>query len=212
MLDDVTAPACPLCFRGLYPDEFGRQACRLCEQRVDKTLLELAGETGLYARLRFRLVPGKSGDGPAVSGTPAAAIPVRLEPLSLLARGGVATILQTWAEDWHDHLGFQPPQWRGSLQQQLDDAVHRLRVNLPWAASSHPAFDEFAAELHKVRRDCEAQMGEQRPPRRVPVACPCGGILRVTLDTPGARCPGCGTQYGHAEVLQLPMAERRAAA
>ncbi|MEW2486602.1 hypothetical protein [Streptomyces sp. NPDC048411] len=25
-------------------------------------------------------------------------------------------------------------------------------------------------------------------------------------------CPGCGEQYGHSEVLRLPMAERRIAA
>lgn len=212
MLDDVTAPACVICHGGLYPDEFGRQACRPCEQRVDKTLRDLAGRDGLYAKLNYRLAPGRSGDGPAVSSTPAASIPIRLEPLSLLARGGVATILQTWVEDWHEQLEFQPVRWRGNLQQQLDQAVDRLRANLSWAASKHPAFDEFAREVNKLRRDCEGQISGEPAPRRIPVACPCGTVLRVTLDTPGARCPGCETQYGHAEVLGLPMAERRAAA
>lgn len=46
----------------------------------------------------------------------------------------------------------------------------------------------------------------------VEVACPCGSVLHITLDTAGCCCPGCGQQHGHSEVLQLPVAERRIAA
>ncbi|MFE7263940.1 hypothetical protein ACFU9B_18090 [Streptomyces sp. NPDC057592] len=53
--------------------------------------------------------------------------------------------------------------------------------------------------------------GERRP-RTVPVAGPCGAVLRTTLDTPGCRYPRCGEQYGHSELMDLPLADRRIAA
>lgn len=200
---------CPVCTRDLYDDETG--ACRPCTERVDATLRALAGPDGLYARLSASIHPGSSSGGPVVSGSREAPAPVRLTPLSLAARGGVVTILQTWLVDWHEQLGYRYPRWEGGLQQQLDQVVQRLRVLLPWAAESHGAFDEFAREVASVARQCQTATGEERPPRRVPVACPCGQILRVTLDTAGVKCPSCATQYGHSEALQLPLAERRAA-
>ncbi len=121
------------------------------------------------------------------------------------------TILQTWLIDWHEQLGYRHPRWEGDLQQQCDQVVHRLRVLLPWAAEAHGAFDEFAAELAKIRVQCATVTGSERPARRVPVLCTCGHVLRITLDTAGVRCPDCSTQYGHSDALQLPLAERRAA-
>jgi hypothetical protein len=203
---------CTICHRDLYADELGHQACRPCTNRVDQHLAALAGTDGLYARLSASLTPGSGTGGPAVSGSRTAPLPVRLGPLSLAARGGVVTILQTWIIDWHEALGYRHPRWEGDLQQQLDQAVKRLRVLLPWAAEAHGAFDEFADEVAQVRRQCQAATGDERPPRRVPVTCPCGQILRITLDTSGVKCPGCSTQYGHDEAFGLPLAERRAAA
>ncbi|WP_392971094.1 hypothetical protein [Streptomyces sp. LN245] len=203
---------CTVCLRDLYADELTHQACRPCTDRVGLDLAALAGPNGLYARLADSLTPGGSSSGPAVSGSRTAPLPVRLGPLSLAARGGVVTVLQTWLIDWHDLLGYRHPRWEGGLQQQCDQVVGRLRVLLPWAAEAHGAFDEFARELRDLRRQCETATGGERQPRRVPVACPCGQTLRITLDTAGVRCPACSTQYGHAEALGLPLAERRAAA
>jgi hypothetical protein len=200
---------CLVCTRDLYDDETG--ACRPCTDRTDHNLRALAGPDGLYARLAASLRPGSSSGGPVVSGSRTAPLPVRLDPLSLAARGGVVTILQTWLIDWHDLLGYRHPRWDGDLQQQCDQVVDRLRVLLPWAAESHGAFDEFARELASLVRQCQTATGDERPPRRVPVTCTCGHILRVTLDTAGVRCPSCDAQYGHSEALQLPLAERRAA-
>lgn len=210
-LDDAATPACTVCTRALYADELGHQGCRPCADRTDQNLRAIAGPDGLYARLSGRLIPGSRNGGPSVSGSRTAPLPLRLEPLSLLARGGIVTILQTWLIDWHEHLGWTHPRWNGDLQQQCDDVVKRLRINLPWAAASHPAFDEFARESSQLRRQCEGQVTGEKPPRRIPVACPCGHILKVTLDTAGVRCPACGTQYGHSEALQLPHAGRIAA-
>jgi hypothetical protein len=203
--------ACTVCLRDLYENELGHQACRPCTDRADANLAALAGTDGLYARLTDSLQPGSSSGGPAVSGSRTAPLPVRLDPLSLAARGGVITVLQTWLIDWHETLGYRHPRWDGDLQQQLDQVVQRLRVLLPWAAEAHGAFAEFANEIGTLRRQCETATGGEKPPRRIGVSCTCGRTLKVTLDTAGVRCPDCSAQYGHSEALRLPLAERRAA-
>ncbi|SDL28564.1 hypothetical protein [Streptomyces indicus] len=210
-LDDAS-PRCTCCGRNLYADELQHYGCRICLDRTDLDLRAFAGSDGLYARLGARLMPGSSAGGPSVSGSRTAPIPVRLEPLSLIARGGVVTILQTWIIDWHEQLDYRHPRWEGDLQQQCDQAVKRLRTLLPWAAERHVAFDEFSREIGQLRRRCEAQISGERPPRRIPLQCPCGVVLKVTLDSPGQQCGGCQTHYGHDELFkQLPLAERNAA-
>lgn len=203
------ARTCIVCPAALHDDE--TQTCRPCIERVAANLTTLAGPDGLYARLAGYLYPGGRSGGPAVSGSRTAPLPVRLGPLSLTSRGGVVTVLQTWLVDWHETLGYRHPRWEGNLQQQLDQVVARLRNLLPWAAAEHGAFDEFAREIASLRRQCEVETGGEKPARRIGVQCGCGNTLRITLDTAGVRCPTCSTQYGHSEVLRLPLAERRAA-
>ncbi|MER7794883.1 hypothetical protein [Streptomyces sp. NPDC097640] len=208
--DDYTWPTCAACSRELRHDELGRIACRICQNRTDEHLEALAGETGLYAALTRVLTPGAGTGEGRVSGSRTAPLPLRLEPLNLSARGGVVTVLQTWLVDWHDTLGWRHPRWKGGLQQQLDQVVKALRANLEWAATEHPAFSEFAAEVGQMARACRRQVTGERLERRITVACSCGGTLRVTISTPGARC-SCGAQYGRVEVLELPLAVRNAA-
>ena len=210
-LDTYQWPVCRSCPRQLRQDEIGRQACRCCQDRADEALRQLPGPDGLYAQLATRLTPGRGGDGPVVAVSRTPPLPLRLEPLSLMARGGVVTVLQDWLVDWHELLGWRHPRWNGNLQQQLDDVVHRLRVNLEWAASSHPAFDAFLLELTAQVRQCERQITGERKERPIAVACPCGATLRITVSTPGVRCYGCSTQYARAEVFDLPLATRNAA-
>ncbi|MEU2674807.1 hypothetical protein ABZ622_39455 [Streptomyces sp. NPDC007164] len=203
---------CLICRSGLYADELGRYACRPCTERIDGNLRALAGPGGLYARLSAQLAPGVGNGGPAVSGSRTAPVPLRLEVLNLMTAGGpVLGSLETWVRDWREH-GRAEVCEAGTLQQRLDHAVGTLRFNLQWAVANHEAVDEFARETSLIYRQCEAQVTGERRPRVIPVACPCGTTLRVTLDTAGCRCPGCGQQYGHSEVLQLPMAGRRIAA
>jgi len=209
-LDDYSWPTCG-CGRALRHDELGRTACRLCQERADTALRQLPGPTGLYAQLATRLMPGRGGDGPVVAVSRTPPLPLRLEPLSLMARGGVVTVLQTWQVDWHEHFGWTHPRWNGGLQQQLDEVVHALRINLEGAASSHPAFGEFTQEVTALVRQCERQITGERKERPIGVACPCGATLKITVSTPGVRCYGCSTQYARAEVLDLPLATRNAA-
>lgn len=209
MLDDAPAPTCCICSTALYDTELG--TCRPCTERVDQNLRALAGPDGLYARLADSLHPGSSSGGPAVSGSRTAPLPVRLQPLSLAARGGVVTILQTWLIDWHETLGYRHPRWDGDLQQQCDQVVKRLRVLLPWAAEEHGAFSEFALETGQLRRQCEAATGGERGPRWFGVTCECGATLKITIESPGKRCQACGAQYDRRSLFDLQLAARRAA-
>lgn len=209
-LDDYSWPTCG-CGRALRHDELDRTACRLCQERADTALRQLPGPDGLYAQLATRLAPGRGGDGPVVAVSRTPPLPLRLEPLSLLARGGVVTILQTWQIDFHEHFGWTHPRWNGGLQQQLDEVVHALRINLEGAASSHPAFGEFTQEVTALVRQCERQITGERKERPVAVSCPCGATLRITVSTPGCRCYNCGTQHDRSDVLNLPLAVRNAA-
>lgn len=209
-LDDYQWPTCG-CGRQLRNEELDRVACRLCQERADLALRQLPGEDGLYAQLATRLTPGRGGDGPVVAVSRTAPLPLRLEPLSLLARGGVVTVLQEWLVAWHEHFGWHHPRWNGDLQQQLDEAVHALRINLEGAASTHPGFGDFVLEVTDLVRQCERQITGERKERPIAVTCPCGTILQITVSTPGKRCAGCNTQYGRSEVLDLPLASRAAA-
>ncbi|KAF0646742.1 MULTISPECIES: hypothetical protein [Streptomyces] len=199
---------CVACTRTLRDDE--TQTCRPCVTRVDQQLAELAGPEGLYASLTADLAPARTGSAGRVSGSRTAPIPVRLEALSLAARGGIVTILATWVDDWATY-GHATPVPGGTLQQQLDAAVNTLRFNHQWAAAQHPAYSEFAHEIRRAWTACRTQTAGDPAPRRIPVQCPCGHTLRITLDTRGETCPSCHEHYSHSEVLQLPMAARNAA-
>lgn len=210
MFDDAPADRCIICPRQLLDHEVGRYLCTLCEQRIDRDLAALAGPAGLYARLCLRIQPGRRGDGPAVSGTPGRSVPCNLDVLSMTSDGSIVTVLETWVEDWATYgLGMRGD--GGRLQQRVDQAVATLRLNLGRATYRHPALDEMASEISKIRRQCEVIVNGEPQPRAIPVACPCGTPTRITLDTEGFTCRGCRTEYGHTEALSLPMAARAAA-
>jgi hypothetical protein len=120
-------------------------------------------------------------------------------------------VLATWAADLCDREGWTLTQY-GSVEAAVDGYAELLLMNLPMICDEHPAVREFADELRQISGQAQRIITGEKPPRKIPVACPCGQILRVTLDTAGARCPGCGEQRGHSELMELPLAERRIAA
>lgn len=178
-----------------------------CQDRLSDNLAALPG---LYRQLANHLAPSRSGDG-GRTGSRTAPLPVNERVLDLRARGGIEGVVTTWERVAREDLGWDAAPFRGDVQQTVDGAVVFLLAQVPWFCDAHEAVYELAYDLSRLRAECDAIIGGERPPRRIPVTCPCGTVLRVTLDTPGARCPGCETQYGHSEVLQLPVAERTAA-
>jgi hypothetical protein len=208
--DDAPSPRCVICPRQLLDHEAGRFICTPCEQRIDSDLRKIAGPSGLYARLCLRIQPGQSGSGPAVSGTPGRGAPVNLEILNLTANGGIVSTLETWVEDWSTYgLGIQGD--GGRLQYRVDQAAGTLRRNLTRAASRHPALDECAREIAQIVRQAQAIITGEKKPIPIPVACPCGTVTSITLNSDGFECRTCQTEYGHEAAMHLPLAERRAA-
>ncbi|MET9517450.1 hypothetical protein [Streptomyces sp. NPDC002994] len=204
----MNAPAplswpCPLCDRPCNgPVHEG------CQAKVDENLTALPA---LYVQLADALYPGRRG-GDGRTGTRTAPLPCNEEALDLRSRGGIAGVLSGWTLDLYEREGWQSFPVFGSVETAVTEYAKILRINLPWIIDQHPAAREFADEVRLIAGQARRLVTGETPPRRVTVSCPCGGTMRVTLDTPGARCPGCSTQYGHTEVLQLPAAERRTAA
>lgn len=210
-MNDATTPTwCLICPRRLLGHETGRYICLPCEHRIDADLRKLAGPSGLYARLCLRIQPGRASDGPAVSGTPGRGVPANLEILSATANGGIVSTLETWVEDWATY-GLATIGVGGRLQHRVDTAITTLRLNLTRAASRHPAIDEFAGEIFKVRARAENLITGERAARTIPVICPCGTVTSITLNSDGFECRNCEAEYGHTAAMHLPLAERRAA-
>ncbi len=205
---DAVNPVCTICMYGLRDGERDRLACRICQDRGTMMLHALPG---LYDQLGDLLEPGSGrGDG-RVSGTRGAPLPCSLHVLDLRARGGLVTVLAEWEAAVRDELGYEAPPFRGDLRQTLAGTVTFLVANAPWIYSSFSAAADLHREIRALHSHAERLVTGEQTERRVTVRCGCGQPMRVTLTTPGRRCTGCGTQYGHAEVLQLPLADRAAA-
>lgn len=202
-------PTCTCCRRDLRDYELGRYACTPCEDRI---AVRLGAIPGLFERLGDHLARGSAGGGPAVSGSKTAPAPCRIDVLNLrTAAGPVLAPLETWARDWEE-AGYAEIGERGSSVARVTHACRTLRFNLSQAVAKHPALEEFAGEVSSIWRTLSRIVEGEAPPRKIAVTCPCKQTLRITLDTRGETCPRCGAEYGHSEVLRLPLADRRAAA
>lgn len=177
-----------------------------CQAHIAEHLAELPA---LHAELADHLVPERRGDG-GRAGTRTAPIPCSLEVLSLTSRGGIEGVLAGWEASTRELLGWEPAPDR-AVGKSVDSSAHFLAVNLQWICDHHLAIGDMARELAALVAHTRRIITGDRPERRVAVACTCGATLRVTLSTPGARCPSCDRQYGHTEALRLPLAQRSAA-
>lgn len=198
---DTPPPTCTICDRPardrVHPG---------CRDRIADNLRELPQ---LYRQLGDALQPSRRGsDGR--TGSRSAPLPCSLDSLDLRARGGIEGVVGGWARDLCERERWDIPAYQ-SVVAIVDWACSILGLNLAMICDEHPAVRELAAEIAQTADQARRIITGEKPPRRVPVACPCGHTLRVTLDTAGVRCPACSTQYGHSEALQLPLAERRAA-
>ncbi|MFB7500069.1 hypothetical protein ACFC09_36220 [Streptomyces sp. NPDC056161] len=199
----------------MYPAELPCAVCdkpardrvhRGCRDRMADALRELPQ---LYRDLAEAMLPARRGDGPAVSGTPGRGLPGG-DALDLRSRGGIEGVVGGWARDLCERERWEIPQQQ-SVEAIVDWSCGLLLANLAVICDEHPAVKELADELQQISGQARRVITGEKPPRRIGVTCSCGRTLRVTLDTVGIRCPGCSAQYGHAEALRLPLAERRAA-
>ncbi|MFF1843083.1 hypothetical protein ACFVW9_15220 [Streptomyces sp. NPDC058217] len=202
MIDAQKSWPCELCLRPSVP--------RVHEGCVERVRHNLRTLPGLYRELGDALVPGRRGGG-GRSGTRTAPLPCNIDALDLRARGGIEGILATWAADLCDREGWTLTEY-GTVEVAVAGYAELLLMNLQMICDEHPAVKELADELRQIVGEAQRIITGEKPPRTIPVACPCGQILRITLDTAGARCPGCGEQYGHSELMDLPLSGRPIAA
>jgi hypothetical protein len=178
-----------------------------CAERLAADLRAIPGH---YALMGAVLAPGTAGGGAHVSGTRTAPLPVRLEPLSLRAKGGMVTVMASWEVDWRETLGWDPG-YRGGGQQDLAAIVLWLRAHLPWAVESHPAVNEFAAEVRDLLHQCKAAAGLL--PRMMRIGdCPnvpdgeqepCATALYADPMGDAIRCRRCGARWPRGQWMLL---------
>lgn len=196
--------ACTICRRPTDPE---RDPIRHkhCAERLRTNLCEIPE---LYALLGDVLAPGTTGERARVSGTRTAPLPVRLEPLSLRAQGGIITILATWEADWREMRGLTEAE-RGIGERDLSGIVLWLRAHLPWAIEHHPAVQEFADEVRDVVQQCRAAAGLL--PKQMRIGnCPalvedeqCGTALHAEPTAEEIRCRKCRTRWPKAQWMLL---------
>lgn len=178
-----------------------------CADRLRTNLTDIPG---LYALMGAVLTPGAVGGGAHVSGTRTAPLPVRLEPLSLRARGGIITVLATWEADWRETRGMSAAM-RGIGERDLGAIVLWLRAHLPWAIEHHAAVTEFADEVRDIVQQCRAAAGLLPHMMRIGY-CPalvgeqtCGAALYADPTAEAIRCR-CGARWGRGQWMMLGRA------
>ncbi|MCX5137610.1 hypothetical protein OOK06_36695 [Streptomyces sp. NBC_00340] len=195
------------------------QPCALCDKpsrtRVhpgcrDRIAANLRNLPGLYRQLGDVLQPGRRGDG-GRTGSRTAPLPCNVDALDLISRGGIEGVVGGWARDLCGREQWDIPDYQ-SVTAIVDWSCGVLLANLTIICDEHPAVRELGDEIRQITAQAERLITGEKPPRKIGVACTCGHVLRITLDTAGVKCPGCSAQYGHSEALGLPLAERRAAA
>lgn len=206
---------CPLC---------SRQAPGVHDDCLDDLDTQLRSIPALYAELAVALRPGSAG-GERVSGTRTPPLPLRVEPLSLLCRGGIVSILGTWETDWRELLGLPVNTARADREQLLGSGralagiVDFLHIVLAWAVDAHPAIDEFAGEIGDIISACRMALGLRSDYEAIG-RCPaplggrtCGRVLLVDPNAKIIRCDRCRTEWPKARwpLLATQIAKNAAA-
>lgn len=114
-------------------------------------------------------------------------------------QGPPLLVLATWEDDWRIQFGHG-----GGLRATVDRAADYLARNLTRAGSEHPAFDEFAADLRRLRARLEAVIHDQPQGDLAGIPCfDCGGDLERKLTDRGLEdhwtCRRCRRRYTDPE-------------
>ncbi|MEV7466134.1 hypothetical protein AB0O20_06415 [Streptomyces kronopolitis] len=224
---DYSWPTCVACGHELWVSENGRQACQPCEDKTAKRLAELPG---LFQQLNTTasLMRGARKTGAATTGSRVPPIPPRLEVLSLVAAGGVATRLRDIEDAWRKTLGWTVAPWRGSPTEAVPEHTKFLINNLPWACDAYESIDQDIEDIRRLHTEVPAALTGERRPGRVNVGLcpttdpetgsPCGNQLTATAASHRIRCTECGTEWAdmgawrELRLAQQAATERGAAA
>lgn len=197
----VTERQCCVCpqLRPGEPRIYERaQACEGCRSRLRSLLAEL-----LEAYSQLELVKGSTA-GAKVSGSRTPPLPLAVTALDLtmparvcavhdadgdqVGHPGVASVLDSWARDWQTYRPELLP------SPNVSSLTGWLTDRLEWACDSHPAIDDFAAELRSLVGVVRAAAGLTRPKAEVKFGVPCRDCEKVTLFRwPGSDYVECGS-------------------
>lgn len=193
-------PLCVVCNRSLRPYE--PRTCDGCVQRTRDTLADIAD---LYAELPGNLDRAPTREHPG--GQPLVMLSWGSEGAfwsdgQHAATAGndnwpsdppsVAYALARWEDDWRSSRGEPAPERPSESKRRpasridrvMRDAVHYEQRHLQWAANNHAAFDEYAADLRKLRRTLEqATTRHDRPEYGAPCF-DCGEPLERGWEDP----------------------------
>ena len=203
------AMICQICKR-----ETEYATCERCTARVRHHLGEI-----VKWQARAELIPGQGGDGRSTERT----IGVRVNALDSAAAFTYVNVLESWEIDWRGFFDLTPygeaSRSRNKSTQphlMLGGIVEFLTGWLDRAAVEHPAFGDFASEVHTlVRQAKDAANERKRPSWRV--TCPtdtddgeCGRQLLVSGDDFGGEvfCRVCGTRWPVERLLRVVASSR----
>lgn len=195
------------------------QVCPGCAHRTACDLRDIAD---LYAQIS--LEPSTSAAGPRVTGSREAPLPLRVDALDLTmpARAGsvhdehgdqvghiaAASILDSWVEDWRSHRA----RGEGRPLPTVVILADWLGVRLADACQDHPAIDEFAADIRRLRRALAAVVGDGPVrPERLPAPCPGCDLVTLVKDDGDVRCRACGGWWTYEQYTEWVGALARSA-
>lgn len=207
---------CSHCARHLYLNELQRHACFPCEDRAKGHLAEIPQ---LYKELGELLVPGRAGDSAKVSVSKTAPLPAAIQPLNLVAPGGIVTLLQDVEDSWRRALGRTKATFAGSSEQTLAAVVNFLQINLMRACEEYDSVADDLDTISSVYWQAKNTV-DGKVPRLIPVTCrllyadggECGARMLVDINRTSAKCGMCGTRWGREEWVALYEATRGIAA
>lgn len=216
---EPTGVLCSTCRHRLGVDEL--HTCRACVADVRHTL---AAVVDVFGRLLAELGqlgsnapdPGRPGRSSTLP-LPGGAVLVMLGPGAPAAADvdalpsdprSVAHELGRWEDDWRrrrrEPAADGPPL--------VATAADYLQVRLTWAATRHPGFAEFAADVTVLRRRLERATGLDDRPERAGVPCfDCRGDLERPYGHNGREddwtCRRCRRVYDQAAYLLAVRAQ-----
>jgi len=108
--------------------------------------------------------------------------------------------LERWEADWRFTRGIAAAQTKATIS----NVTSYLHTNLGWAAAEHPAFDEFAGDMRRLRGHVERALGTVDRPVFANCGCiDCGERLARRWTASGLEddwtCLGCRRTYTESD-------------
>jgi hypothetical protein len=200
-------------------------ACDLCRQRTAARLWELRD---LHALLGAAVELGQSGSE-RVSGSREVPVPLRLEPLDLMARAdqadrplfvrgllglddaqvgslSVATVLQTRCVEMSALLDGDAEEWL-TRRPDVPHMVSWLSRHLSWAWSDYPDVADLADEVTTLTYSMRALLNVSRKPIYLKDPCPSCSYRALRRDPGGGdvECGHCRRVWPHTQFERLAV-------